>query len=192
MKRLKQTRELTLAQAVALAALGMILVAVGVAYAFGYPWETGWSWSAEPVPWKDRLTYAAATVTALGALVALVVSYRKQRDTEEGRFAIGFADAAAQMGNDSAAVRIAGVYAMVALADRYERHQQQCIDTLCGYLRLPYAPRNDRTTKITHATSQDDGTSTSTEESHQPGGREVRFTIIRAPVRLSSSTRDRF
>jgi hypothetical protein len=39
-------------------------------------------------------------------------------------------------------VRVSGVYAMAAVADESSTfaHRQQCIDVLCGYLRLPYDP----------------------------------------------------
>jgi hypothetical protein len=48
--------------------------------------------------------------------------------------------AAAQVGNMSAAVRMAGAYAMAALADETGEtaKRQQCIDVPCAYLRLPY------------------------------------------------------
>jgi uncharacterized protein YjbI with pentapeptide repeats len=53
-----------------------------------------------------------------------------------------FAMAAGQLGSDkSAAVRLAGVYAMAALADDWgfsKANQQTCVDVLCGYLRMPY------------------------------------------------------
>lgn len=52
-----------------------------------------------------------------------------------------FASAAEQLGFDKpAAVRLAGVYAMAGLADDWEDNRQTCIDVLCGYLRMPYAP----------------------------------------------------
>ena len=52
-----------------------------------------------------------------------------------------FATAAGQLGSDKpAAVRLAGVYAMAGLADDWKDNRQTCIDVLCGYLRIPYAP----------------------------------------------------
>ncbi|MGZ4561354.1 MAG: pentapeptide repeat-containing protein [Mycobacteriaceae bacterium] len=56
-----------------------------------------------------------------------------------------FATAAGQLGHESAAVRLAGVYAMAALADDWHTanddiQMQVCIDVLCAYLRLPYDP----------------------------------------------------
>jgi hypothetical protein len=80
--------------------------------------------------------------------VALVLNYRRQRHLEldeTGRrdqvrlYVERFGAAAAQLGGDQASVRLAGVYAMAALADEWEEQRQQCIDVLCGYLRLPYA-----------------------------------------------------
>jgi uncharacterized protein YjbI with pentapeptide repeats len=37
-----------------------------------------------------------------------------------------------------AIVRLAGVFAMEALADEWQENRQACINVLCGYLRLPY------------------------------------------------------
>ena len=51
-----------------------------------------------------------------------------------------FATATGQMGSDTPAVRLAGVYAMGGLADDWEENRQTCVDVLCAYLRLPYAP----------------------------------------------------
>jgi uncharacterized protein YjbI with pentapeptide repeats len=52
-----------------------------------------------------------------------------------------FATAAEQLGSDKpAAVRLAGVYAMAGLADDWEENRQTCVDVLCAYLRMPYAP----------------------------------------------------
>lgn len=52
-----------------------------------------------------------------------------------------FAAAADKLGMDKpATVRLAGVYAMAGLADDWEDNRQTCIDVLCGYLRIPYAP----------------------------------------------------
>lgn len=84
------------------------------------------------------LTIAAGT----GGLVLLVVNYRKQHDLEESRFVERFGAATAQLGHEDVAIRLAGVYALVGVAERtrYRGQIQQCIDVLCGYLRLPYEP----------------------------------------------------
>jgi uncharacterized protein YjbI with pentapeptide repeats len=91
----------------------------------------------------DVLKTALTAVAGVGAAVALVVAYRRQRDVEQGRFIERFGAAAAQLGDADPAVRIAGVYAMTTAADEATTtgRRQQCIDVLCGYLRLPYSPK---------------------------------------------------
>nr|WP_230415096.1 pentapeptide repeat-containing protein [Micromonospora tarapacensis] len=54
-----------------------------------------------------------------------------------------FAKASEQMGSEKAAVRLAGAYAMAGLADDWLEGRQTCIDVLCAYLRMPYAPPPD-------------------------------------------------
>ena len=52
-----------------------------------------------------------------------------------------FDTVAGQLGSDKPpAVRLAGVYAMAALADDWPDHRQMCVDVLCAYLRMPYEP----------------------------------------------------
>ncbi|MFD0578368.1 hypothetical protein [Dactylosporangium darangshiense] len=121
---------------------------------------------ARPVPLNAAalldLTRIALVVTGgIGGIVALVVAYRRQRIHEQADarehgklFNERFIAASAQLGHDSAAVRLAGVHAMAELADDSPEHLHTCVDVLCAYLRLPYVPAAD-------------------------GEREVRLTIIR-------------
>lgn len=52
-----------------------------------------------------------------------------------------FAAAADRLGaNKPAAVRLAAVRAMAGLADDWAENRQTCVDVLCAYLRMPYAP----------------------------------------------------
>jgi uncharacterized protein YjbI with pentapeptide repeats len=88
-----------------------------------------------------------ASVAGAGALVALVMAYRRQRVNEisaaHDRVRVlneRFTTIAAQMGDHSAAVRLAGVHAMAGLADDWPDNRQTCIDVLCAYLRLPFTP----------------------------------------------------
>ena len=88
-----------------------------------------------------------ATVAGAGALVALVMAYRRQRVTEVSSahdrtrvFNERFTAIAAQLGHDQPAVRLAGVHAMAGLADDWEENRQTCIDVLCAYLRMPFEP----------------------------------------------------
>lgn len=128
----------------------------------------------------------ALTVAAgFGGLVALVVAYRKQLDLEEGRFIERFGAASEQLGHSDAAVRLAGIYAMSGVADRArdDEQRQQCIDVLCGYLRLPYFPEDGhdhRTHRIIRQPSSD--SPRHEEEIHfqyRQNDREVRRTIVR-------------
>jgi hypothetical protein len=87
-------------------------------------------------------------VAGAGALVALVVAYRRQRVDEDGALRDAtrlhterFTTAVSQLGEESAAVRLGGVHALAGLADDAPTRdlRQTCIDVLCAYLRLPYA-----------------------------------------------------
>jgi len=88
-----------------------------------------------------------ATVAGAGALVALIVAYRRQKITEansvQDRTRVlneRFTSIAAQLGDAQPAVRLAGVHAMAGLADDWKQNRQTCVDVLCAYLRLPYDP----------------------------------------------------
>lgn len=129
--------------------------------------------------WEKLLT-AGGIVTLSAAIVGLVISYRKQRDAEDSKFNSEFAAAASQLGGDSASVRIAGVYAMAALADQHLKRRQQCIDVLCGHLRIPYDPQ-DAQSGLTErsATTTNEHIARTSKYLHMPGEREVRLTIIK-------------
>lgn len=95
----------------------------------------------------DLLKLAFAVVAGIGGVVALVVAYRRQtvaeaadgRDTER-LFHERFQKASEQLGNDAAATRLAGVYAMASLADDWADRRQSCVDVLCAYLRMHFEP----------------------------------------------------
>ena len=126
-----------------------------------------------------------ASVAGAGALVALVVAYRRQRVSEVATvedkdrweataahdrtrvFNERFTAIATQLGEDQPAVRLAGVHAMAGLADDWEENRQTCVDVLCAYLRLPYDP--------------DPGAAAAPKElaAAYRANREVRHTIIR-------------
>lgn len=114
-----------------------------------------------------------ATVAGVGALVALIVAYRKQKvaeaDSAHDRtrvFNERFTAVASQLGDERPAVRLAGVHAMSGLADDWIGNRQTCVDVLCAYLRLPYEP--------------DPGEDAPTpERSRFQANREVRQTVIR-------------
>jgi uncharacterized protein YjbI with pentapeptide repeats len=125
-----------------------------------------------------------ASVAGAGALVALVVAYRRQKVAEADSvhdrtrvFNERFTAIAAQLGDAQPAVRLAGVHAMAGLADDWKQNRQTCVDVLCAYLRLPY--------------DRDPGDDAAlAERSAYRANREVRHTIIRlisAHLRLGAA-----
>jgi hypothetical protein len=114
-----------------------------------------------------------ATVAGAGALVALIVAYRRQKIAEADSvhdrtrvFNERFTAIAAQLGGEQPAVRLAGVHAMAGLADDWKQNRQTCVDVLCAYLRLPYDP--------------DPGDDADrAERTAYRANREVRHTVIR-------------
>ncbi|MGW2550051.1 pentapeptide repeat-containing protein [Streptomyces sp. NPDC001635] len=100
----------------------------------------------------DLVKLSFGVVAGAGALVALIVAYRRQRVDEDGALREAtrlhterFTTAVSQLGNDSAAVRLGGVHALAGLADDAPTRglRQTCIDVLCAYLRLPYTAEAD-------------------------------------------------
>ena len=114
-----------------------------------------------------------ASVAGAGALVALIVAYRRQKiaeaDSAHDRtrvFNERFTAIAAQLGDAQPAVRLAGVHAMAGLADDWQANRQTCIDVLCAYLRMPYEPNPGDDAPVA-------------ERLAFQASREVRHTVIR-------------
>ena len=110
---------------------------------------------------------AIALAGFVGAVLTGVYAYRKQRFAEgDARRAdvdhlvSRFGWASEQLGHDNAAVRLAGVYAMAALADDWTAQRQLCINVLTAYLQVPYQPHEQT-------------------PGHRHGEREVRRNILR-------------
>ncbi|SEO64329.1 Pentapeptide repeat-containing protein [Actinacidiphila rubida] len=100
----------------------------------------------------DLVKLAFGVVAGSGALVALVVAFRKQIVDEDGALREAtrlhterFTAAVSQLGDTSAAVRLGGVHALAGLADDAPSRdlRQTCIEVLCAYLRLPYTAEAD-------------------------------------------------
>lgn len=186
---LKKTREWGLFAASA--TVLVVGIALTVAVWVGLTWLLRHHW-----PWQDaeRTTAVAATqldvtkvalsvVAGIGAAVALTVTYRRQRDIERGRFDERLAAAASQLGGQSAAERLAGVYTIAALADETTERRQQCVDLLCAYLRLEYEPGDGLLrTVTTETTAKPDANGNTVREERTyerlPNDRQVRMTII--------------
>ncbi|WP_329254941.1 pentapeptide repeat-containing protein [Streptomyces sp. NBC_01478] len=99
----------------------------------------------KPVNVNDAIKTTVTILTLIGAVLAGIYAYRKQRLAEgdahrsdASQLADRYTTAAEQLGHDQAAVRLAGVYALARLADDWAEQRQVCIDVLCAYLRMPY------------------------------------------------------
>ncbi|WP_310726204.1 pentapeptide repeat-containing protein [Streptomyces sp. N2A] len=139
----------------------------------------------------DLVKLSFGVVAGAGALVALVVAYRRQRVDEAGAHREAtrlhterFSQAVDKLGSDSQAVRLGGVHALAGLADDApdDSLRQTCIDVLCAYLRLPFAPDpGDLPDPLPNGTSP----SEERRDAHQDkkdryrAFREVRHTILR-------------
>jgi uncharacterized protein YjbI with pentapeptide repeats len=130
----------------------------------------------------DLTKIALSVAAGVGGAVALVVAYRRQRDLERGRFAELFGAAARQLGDADVAVRIAGVYAMAGVADEFSApsRRQQCIEVLCGYLRLPYDPDGGSNHLVSRAESTEEaGIKVERVYQFRQNDGEVRRTIVK-------------
>lgn len=92
---------------------------------------------------QSQMTAALAQQTAAGALV---LSQEQFRHTAERALRERYTEAAELLGSPQFPMRMAGVYALAALADDWHRfgddtERQVCIDVLCAYLRTDTAAR---------------------------------------------------
>lgn len=92
---------------------------------------------------QSQMTAALAQQTAAGALV---LSQKQFRHTAERALRDRYTEAAELLGSPQFPMRMAGVYALAALADDWHRfgddtERQVCIDVLCAYLRTDTAAR---------------------------------------------------
>ncbi|WP_079049806.1 pentapeptide repeat-containing protein [Streptomyces torulosus] len=139
-------------RALTLAFVAAILVAGGVFYALVVLLDFKEIDSSAKLDAKtlfDLVKLSFGVVAGAGALVALVVAYRRQRVDEAGAHREAtrlhterFSQAVDKLGSDSPAVRLGGVHALAGLADDApdDSLRQTCIDVLCAYLQLPFTP----------------------------------------------------
>ncbi|MDG9695394.1 pentapeptide repeat-containing protein [Streptomyces sp. DH17] len=156
-----------------------VLVASGVFYGLVYLLDFQEIDSTAKLDAKtlfDLVKLSFGVVAGAGALVALVVAYRRQRVDEAGAHREAtrlhterFSVAVDKLGSDSPAVRLGGVHALAGLADDApdDSLRQTCIDVLCAYLQLPFTP--------------DPGDDPTHQEEHHRylALRKVRHTILR-------------
>src|SRR5664279_398221 len=166
---------------VAIGLLGAFVALVVVSWVLGQGWL--WTSATQDTNRLDVTKLALTVVGGAGAIVALTVAYRRQKDLEDGRFTERFGAAAAQLGAPTPAERLAGVYAMAGVADRYPMFAQQCIDVLCGYLRLPFDPdpaETHLTGIVVHRRVKANGPDVQVRSYERlPNDREVRDSIVR-------------
>lgn len=167
--------------------LGGSAIAVWVAISLLLVEQLPWNHAGGPVPQQiDVLKLGLTVIAGGGGAVALVVAYRRQRILEQDDTRLlteRYGAAAGQLGDSEAAVRLAGVYALSAVADEWRAQRQQCIDVLCGYLRLPYAgdPPMGHPSTVVHDHTREFAGSTHRvlrTTSYRQGEVEVRNAII--------------
>ncbi|MDX2407290.1 pentapeptide repeat-containing protein [Streptomyces microflavus] len=165
--------------ALGLAFAAAVLVAGGIFYSLvvllGYK-EVDSTAKLDAKTLFDLVKLSFGVVAGAGALVALVVAYRRQRVDEAGAHREAtrlhterFSQAVDKLGSDSPAVQLGGVHALAGLADDApdDNLRQTCIDVLCAYLQLPFTP--------------DPGDDPAHQEEHHRylAFRKVRHTILR-------------
>ena len=144
-----------------------VAIAIWTGIAIGAFLVAMW-WLGRVLPWQLKLDsetqaesivkIALTLVGGVGAVAYLVIKYQERqqagRDEERAKreecrekdrlVNTKMQDAVDQLGSDRASTRIAGVYALTDIADRYkDSYRQRVVDILCGYLRSDrssYAP----------------------------------------------------
>ncbi|MFG2021976.1 pentapeptide repeat-containing protein [Actinomadura geliboluensis] len=113
-------------------------------------WFLGSPPHAKPKPLETKdllelLKLVFALVAGVGALVALVTAYRRQRvDEAAGERAervqahVEYGQAVELLGHDKAAVRLGGLYSLERLAQDHPYYRQTVTDVVCSYLRMPF------------------------------------------------------
>lgn len=81
---------------------------------------------------SERSAKAAEDSVALNAETSRATAERLDSEALGKRFQ----DAASQLGNANAAVRLAGVYSLARLADDWPEQRQTCVNVLCALLRM--------------------------------------------------------
>ena len=115
-----------------------------------------WQLKLDPRKQAENIVKIALTlVGGVGAVAYLVIKYqerqqagRAEKREKDRAVDTKVQDAINQLGSDKASTRIAGVYALTDIADRYkDSYRQRVVDILCGYLRSDrssYAPDRSR------------------------------------------------
>lgn len=134
--RIKKPK-LALSGSIVLWVLILGLIASGAWVMFGQTALFVWSDQA------DRVQYSLVLAGGIGAVAALVVSYRKQKLAEahavldlESHFGGRFLAATEQLGSATPTVRMAGALSLARLADDWVTQRQMVVDVITAYLRM--------------------------------------------------------
>jgi uncharacterized protein YjbI with pentapeptide repeats len=155
--------------------------------------------------WMEAVKTALTAGIGAGGLLALYVSFRRQMvserdhllqshvarnnqlDASEKRVTELYSKAVDQLANNTAAVRLAGLYALERLAQANPEHRQTIVDVICGYLRISReVPKPDLPADPDSASNADASSAPSREEA------EVRATaqkILKAHLILNDALR---
>jgi hypothetical protein len=149
--------------------------------------------AAEKAADASERSAAAAEKSALAAQEAVGVS----RETASGvaeraeadALTTRYQEAAAQLGHESPAVRLAGAYALAKLADDWPDQRQVCIDVICAYLRAPWPSQighpevGDRSEEMVRASILELISNHLRGQSDAPSWRDARFDFSGATFR---------
>ena len=123
------------------AVLGIIAFLLAMCWLGRVPF---WQLKLDPRKQTENIVKIALTlVGGVGAVAYLVIKYqerqqagRTEKREKDRTVDTKVQDAINQLGSDKASTRIAGVYALTDIADRYkDSYRQRVVDILCGYLR---------------------------------------------------------
>ena len=104
---------------------------------------SGWTLNGETSGPLERIKSSLVIIGGIGGVGYLVIKYRERSSSERGEADEKLLHAVQQLGDSSAQVRIAGVYALTNVADTYDgSYTQRVVDILCGYLRIDRAHKD--------------------------------------------------
>lgn len=100
-------------------------------------------------------------VAGIGGIVALVMTYRRQRyaeraqkhtehDAAQRRVTDMYAHAIERLGDGNAAVRLGALYLLERLAQEHAGQRQTIVNVICAYLRMPFTPPGEDDERAAH------------------------------------------
>lgn len=145
----------------------MPLVAVAILLLTGAVGVALWGW-VDQQQWTDQekrtlaqldvVKVASGIALGGGGLFTLYLAARRQRtqeqaqadtnrDAEARRITELYSKAVQQLGDAKAPVRLGGLYALERLGQQEVETRRTIVNVLCAYLRMPYTPPSDRTSR---------------------------------------------